>query len=133
MGPTMRLRGFAPLLAGLALWALVFAALYALHGVGCARGWALPMWGGWSLHRVVLLGVWLGGLAAGVALAWALARPPVGAAAVGASAAVDAVPASDGLEGPQAWLLGVGRWLAWAGVAATAITGAPIALLPDCL
>lgn len=57
------MRWVAWMLAGPMLWALLFAVVYALHGVGCARGWpdmATPLG---SLHVVAMAAIWLTGLA----------------------------------------------------------------------
>lgn len=55
-------------LAGLILWAVLFSAVYALHGAGCARGWTrLPvLFTDW--HHVAMWLVWGAGLALHVAL-----------------------------------------------------------------
>lgn len=56
-------------LLGPGLWALAFAAVYALHGTGCALGWpAVPLlWG--NLHTILLQGAWaVALLAAGTVL-----------------------------------------------------------------
>ncbi len=50
--------------AGLIGWAIAFCLLYALHGIGCASGWAITPVMGASLHRVVLLAAWIGSVAA---------------------------------------------------------------------
>ncbi|WP_298232542.1 hypothetical protein [uncultured Azohydromonas sp.] len=45
-------------LAGLFGWAASFTLVYALHGLGCARGWHLIPVGHTDQHRAVLLGTW---------------------------------------------------------------------------
>lgn len=53
----------ARMLAGPMLWAALFSAVYALHGVGCARNWfdqATPVG---PLHPTGMIGLWLAGLA----------------------------------------------------------------------
>ena len=53
-------------------WAFAFAAIYALHGLGCALGWtALPA-PVWDLHRFVLLSGWLLSLAIGLLIVRAM-------------------------------------------------------------
>lgn len=55
-------------LLGPLLWALAFSVIYAVHGLGCARGWtqiSMP-WG--SLHQLVLIGLWCLAIMAGLAL-----------------------------------------------------------------
>ncbi|MBL4917001.1 hypothetical protein [Szabonella alba] len=64
-------------LAGPMLWAILFAAVYALHGIGCARGWpaiATPLG---NLHLVAMALLWLTGLALHVLI---LLRLPQGTA-----------------------------------------------------
>ena len=51
-------------LLGPLIWAALFCAVYALHGVGCAQGWSarpVPLIG--DLQRLVLVTLWLAGLA----------------------------------------------------------------------
>ncbi|MBB4087283.1 hypothetical protein [Sphingomonas carotinifaciens] len=95
--------------AGLIGWAIAFCLLYALHGIGCASGWATTPVMGASLHRVVLLAAWIGSVAATLALALRWREP--GPALTDRAAAV----------------------LAWVGCAATVAGGLPILLVPDCL
>jgi len=57
-------------LAGLLLWAAGFTVLYALHGLGCAVGWADVRFGAFTLLSVVLIGTWLAFV--GLALVWTL-------------------------------------------------------------
>jgi len=63
--------------AGLWLWAFGFCLLYALHGLGCARGWnGLPLPGG-TVFGWIMIVTWLllaGGAA--VTLWWANRSPP---------------------------------------------------------
>ncbi|MFN3936690.1 MAG: hypothetical protein ACK4KW_03830 [Gemmobacter sp.] len=49
-------------LAGPMLWAVVFSAVYALHGTGCALGWTGVQTPVGNLHRSAMLAVWLAGL-----------------------------------------------------------------------
>ncbi|PXA97636.1 hypothetical protein DMC47_12840 [Nostoc sp. 3335mG] len=101
---TMLLR----LSAGLTGWAVAFCLIYALHGLGCARGWdALPL-GESSLQRWSLLGAWAVSLALTLVLAVRLSRAR--------TTTLDRAAAA----------------LGWVGVAATLITFAPIAVVPAC-
>lgn len=49
-------------LAGPMLWAVLFAAVYALHGAGCAWNWPAVETVFGSLHRTAMAAVWLTGL-----------------------------------------------------------------------
>lgn len=60
---------------GPAIWALTFSAVYALHGTGCAAGWAGIQAGPVSLHLALMLLGWGTGIVAGV---WLLRRTPKG-------------------------------------------------------
>lgn len=94
-------------LIGPTLWAVAFAVIYALHGMGCAQGWpavATPLG---SLHHVVLItafGVAL--LASGLALRW--------------------VPRGDGY---QAQVIGAGGWIGFGG---TLLTLFPVLGVSSC-
>lgn len=103
------MKAIGRMVAGLVLWAVVFTALYSLHGVGCERGWAGAQLLGLSLHRAVLLAVWILGMAAGLALALAV----------------------DWRR--ERMTERVGYWMAWAGTVSILATGLPVAVLPDCL
>jgi hypothetical protein len=96
--------------AGLIVWAVAFCVLYALHGLGCARGWATIGLGATSAHRAVLIAAWL--LCIGTAIGVAVWRWPA---------------RTGTLVERTGWRL------ALVGVAATAITGLPIVTLPACL
>jgi len=50
-------------LVGPGLWAAGFAAVYALHGLGCAQGWPTSEAGA-VLHRLAMGGVGIGALVA---------------------------------------------------------------------
>jgi len=52
------------LIAGPTLWAAIFTAVYALHGLGCALGWPALSLGPLDLHRGMMGLVWLLGVAA---------------------------------------------------------------------
>lgn len=47
------------LLAGFAIWALTFVALYGLHAVGCSAGWQQLSLGPVNALRLGLVGTWL--------------------------------------------------------------------------
>jgi len=96
--------------AGLIVWAIAFCLLYALHGLGCARGWATIRLGGTSAHQAALIAGWL--LSIGMGIAVAAWRWPARSGAL-----VDRT----------------GWRLALIGIAATVITGLPILTLPACL
>lgn len=95
-------------LFGLTLWAVTFTMIYAMHGVGCEAGWTSRlMLGGLSLHRGVMLTIWL---AAIIIHVWSLrsarfTRSPLGS---------------------------LPRTGAWIGLAATVFTLAPIVLTGLC-
>lgn len=107
---------FIRMSAGLGLWTVVFALLYALHGVGCEAGWATTRVAGISLHRMVLLAAWIAGSGAGLLLALAFQR----------------IPASGDAEGGPV-VTRVSRISAWVGLAATIVGGLPVLLVPACL
>lgn len=103
-------------LAGPGIWALAFAATYALHGAGCALGWAelyltASAGGGLDLHRALLLGCWIGALVAGGALVIRLSR-----AGGGGGALHRRLPVAG----------------AWIGLVASLITLAPVVLTTSC-
>lgn len=95
-------------LFGLGLWAVVFCAVYALHGLGCAGGWAgQPGVAGLSLHRAAMVAVWVAGI--GVH-AWSLVSPVFGAGPLGAMPRIGA----------------------WMGAGATLFTLFPVVLAGAC-
>ncbi|MCC5988925.1 MAG: hypothetical protein JJT95_14690 [Pararhodobacter sp.] len=51
-------------LAGPAIWAVTFAAVYALHGTGCAQGWDAMATPVGSVHRLAMALAWGAGLLA---------------------------------------------------------------------
>lgn len=62
--------------AGMLWWAFGFSLLYALHGMGCARGWDQTSMAGGSLLRWILSMTWLTLLCGAVAIIrWACSRP----------------------------------------------------------
>lgn len=96
--------------AGLIVWAVAFCLLYALHGLGCARGWATIRLGVTNAHQAVLVAAWLSCIGLGTAVAASRWRTRSGT-----------------LVDRTGWRL------ALIGIAATAITGLPIFTLPACL
>lgn len=101
------MRWLAGLLAGPVLWAVLFAAVYALHGVGCAWGWTEVATPFGSLHVVVMAAVWLTGLALHLGI---VAVAPNG----------------------RARAAHLQRMGAWIGLVASGLTLLPILLLSTC-
>jgi len=66
------MRDVLRLLLPLLIWLASFSAIYGLHGVGCALGWAGVEIGGLSLFRWALLAAWLAAILVQVALLLAL-------------------------------------------------------------
>ena len=63
-------------LIGPGLWAVGFALVYGLHGLGCAQGWSTQEVAGMTLHRLAMVGAWVGTLLACVlALMWLPSGP----------------------------------------------------------
>lgn len=100
------------LLAGPTLWALAFSAAYGLHGLGCAWGWPAVPIGPVSLHRLVLIAVWLAGLGVCGLLACGLRLPRLRPAL-----------------GPAARLPRLGLWI---GFVAILFTLAPVWVASSC-
>ncbi|WP_145205919.1 hypothetical protein [Sphingobium sp. B2] len=64
--------------AGLWLWAFTLSLLYALHGIGCARGWdGLSLFGG-TMFRWAVVVTWLCFALGGVAVILSAKRAPKG-------------------------------------------------------
>ncbi|MDQ0836531.1 hypothetical protein [Sphingomonas faeni] len=103
------MRALVRMSAGLIVWAIAFCLLYALHGLGCARGWATIRFGETSAHQTALIAGWLLCIGMGIGIA------------------VWQWPARSGTLVDR-----TGFRLALIGVAATAITGLPIFTLPAC-
>ena len=68
MTPATDARWLLRALIGPGLWAAGFAAVYGLHGMGCALGWNLQQIGPVSVHRAAMVAVW-GATLAGCLLA----------------------------------------------------------------
>ena len=96
--------------AGLTHWAVAFCVLYGLHGMGCAGGAAAIAAGPTSLHRLILMLAWVGGIVAGGLLTLWLQR-----------------------TGRRTLPDRIGIVLGWVGVAAIVVTGLPIVTLPACI
>lgn len=101
------MRWLATLLAGPTLWATLFAATYALHGIGCAQGWVSVDTPFGNLHRTALAALWLTGIALHIGI--------VGVAPKG-NTLEDRLP----------------RLGAWIGLIATVATLLPILLVSSC-
>lgn len=95
------------MLAGPMLWAVLFAAVYALHGTGCALGWPAVATPFGPVHRVVMVALWLAGLGLHVAL---LATAPEG-------------------KGRERFLIRAGAWI---GLVSSGISLAPVVLVSTC-
>ena len=95
--------------AGLIGWAAAFCLIYALHGVGCARGWDGLRWAGVDLHRWALFAAWGGSLAVTLAIAIVLHRRR--------ATTLDRAAAATG----------------WIGLVATFVTFIPLVGVPSCL
>ncbi|MFC3168851.1 hypothetical protein [Paracoccus fontiphilus] len=98
----------ARMLAGPLLWSLLFSAVYALHGLGCARGWPAVDTPLGTLHPAVLILLWLAGLGLH-GLLIAVNRP--------------------GGDATQARLVRSGNWV---GAVASAVTLLPVVLTSSC-
>jgi len=97
----------ARMLAGPMLWAALFSAVYALHGLGCARGWPAVATPIGPLHPALIVAVWLVGLALhGMLLALFPAGP----------AREQRLP----------------RLGAWTGLVASVVTLSPVVLVSSC-
>lgn len=94
-------------LLGPGIWALAFAGIYALHGMGCALGWAESplLWG--SRHAVTLQASWLAALLIAALVVW---RAPANAG-----------------TGP-----GLARAGAWIGLVSVLLTLFPVLGLSTC-
>lgn len=92
---------------GPVLWAVAFAVIYALHGVGCGQGWTAVHTPLGNLQQVVLVAAY--GLAL-LVTGWALWRIPRG-------------------EGATAMVVGAGGWIGWGG---TLLTLFPVLGMTTC-
>jgi hypothetical protein len=95
------------MLAGPVLWAGLFAAVYALHGLGCAWGWVSVATALGSLHIVAMSAVWLAGLVLHGLILW---RIPYGSSRE----------------------VRLQRYGAWIGMVASGLTLLPILLTSTC-
>lgn len=57
-------------LMGPGLWALAFSAIYAAHGIGCARGWPTQPAPLGTLHDFTLISLWLAALLVAALILW---------------------------------------------------------------
>ncbi|RRH72767.1 hypothetical protein [Falsigemmobacter faecalis] len=94
-------------LLGPGLWALAFALIYAVHGLGCARGWVLQPAPLGNLHVFTLNTLWLAALAGAIVILW---RTPRG-------------------DGTGAQIARAGGWI---GLASIALTLFPVMGLSSC-
>jgi heme/copper-type cytochrome/quinol oxidase subunit 2 len=104
------------MMAGLAVWGCAFNALYGVQALGCAAAWQAVPFGPSSQLRallVIVLAVFLSLHAA--VIAWAMRRR-------------DGVQA----DGGERLSARVALAVAWIGLAATLVTGAPALLLSLC-
>lgn len=95
--------------AGLIGWGAAFCLVYALHGLGCAGGWARTPLAGLDVHRWVLIAAWALSLGATLAIAIWVTRHRVG-------------------QFDHAAML-----TGWVGFAATIVTFTPVMAVPACL
>ena len=63
-------------LIGPGLWAVGFALVYGLHGLGCAQGWTTQEVAGITLHRLAMVAAWVGTLLACLLALMCLPRGP---------------------------------------------------------
>ncbi|CAM3592042.1 hypothetical protein PANO111632_21855 [Paracoccus nototheniae] len=97
----------ARVLAGPVLWAVLFSAVYALHGAGCHLGWTDRAVGFTDLHHLAMWGVWIAGLALHAVL---IATMPTGG-------------------GRARWIIVAGTWI---GLVSSLFTLAPVLVLSTC-
>ncbi|RJE78929.1 hypothetical protein DWB67_15065 [Paracoccus sp. JM45] len=95
-------------LAGPVLWAVLFSAVYALHGIGCAGGWQNRPFFWTDLQHAVLAGLWLTGIIAHLIL-------------------VRYLPSGDGIK---QFLIIAGTVI---GLVSSAITLFPVVIISSCL
>lgn len=107
-------------MGGLIGWAAAFASVYALHGLGCARGWDEVDLGPLSLQRAVLVLGWAAWTALLAAWVWRVRRRGLRA---GLSRP----------EPPAALVLRLAEVSAWVGLLATVVSLMPVATHALCL
>lgn len=98
----------ARMLAGPGLWAVLFCAVYGLHGLGCAWDWPARQTPLGPLHPLGMIALWLAGLAVHGALI--VLNGPRG-------------------DGTQAGLIRAGNWI---GAVASAVTLFPVIAASTC-
>jgi hypothetical protein len=97
-------------LLGPGIWAVGFSAVYALHGLGCARSWpGVEVFAGLSLHLLAMGAAWAATLVANVLLLLALRRN------------------DDETRAERLPVMG-----AWIGLAATVFTLFPVVVTSSC-
>jgi hypothetical protein len=67
-------RDLLRILLPLLVWLASFSAIYGLHGLGCALGWAKVAWLGLSLFRWALLIAWFAAIELQLLLLWVVRR-----------------------------------------------------------
>lgn len=97
----------ARVLAGPVLWAVLFSAVYALHGAGCHLGWTNRPVGFTDLHHLAMWTAWALGLALHAVL-------------------VVTMPAG---EGSPRWIITAGAWI---GLVASLFTLFPVLVTSTC-
>ncbi|WP_439533998.1 hypothetical protein [Polymorphobacter sp.] len=98
-------------LVGLVGWAGGFSLLYAVHGLGCARGWSAVDVGPVDLHRLLLFAVWAASVAGLGWWTWRTWRAPAG---------------------PMPLLGWLARISAITGLGAMIVTGLPVLMVRMC-
>ncbi len=97
------------MISGLAVWAVAFSGLYALHGLGCSLNWTGQAPFGLTWTQASLLAMWgLMILVHGLLIAWLLKQP-------------------NGLMDR------IGIAIGWIGLGATVFTGLPMLAISSCL
>lgn len=102
----------ARILVGPLVWLGAFSAIYGLHGLACALGWAQVEAAGVSLMRLVLVAGWLGAIAVQAAVLGALHTRRFGA--------------------PPGFVRGVSRTTGWVGLVATLWSLFPVVATSAC-
>lgn len=97
------------MVSGLIAWAVSFSVLYALHGLGCARGWEGEVAFGLTQARALLLVVWALLIGAHVLLLLWLQRHR------------------------DTQMQRIGITIGWIGLGATIVTGVPILAISSCV
>lgn len=97
------------MVSGLIAWAVSFSVLYALHGLGCARGWEGEVAFGLTQARALLLVTWILLIAVHcVLLVWLR-------------------------QHRDTQMQRIGIAIGWIGLGATIVTGVPILAISSCV